>query len=451
MRAETRAGVFAAGWLALSGCATGEIKVGEDSTAATSGDGPTWYQDVAPVVIPNCTGCHYPGGPSFDLTSPATAQSMAGRMAFMTAEGLMPPWAAEPTETCQPTLPWKDDPRLSAEEIALLAAWSEAGAPLGDPADAAPAEAPVVPTLEDADVTLTPVGSYTSGAAADEFWCFVVDPGLSAPRFLDGVEFVADNGPISHHALIMLDANAESDAVAGADGWYECSGGMGISSTQLLATWVPGAQPFEAAEGAGTYIPANSRIVVQMHYHPSGRSGEVDQPGVRLRWMSGVPARYQLTTLIGNFPTEAYGLMDGPDDPGFPLFFIPAGSPDHTETMRYTVPPVDRDLTITHVGAHMHLVGQGMDVRLNGDDCLLSASRYDYNWQRSYEYDVPVDEMPTVRTGDELQIECRYNNSLSNPALEGALDDAGLTEPVDVWLGEGTLDEMCLAMVGFLY
>lgn len=375
---------------------------------------------------------------------------MAGRMAFMVEEGLMPPWAAVPTDDCTPTLPWQDDPRLPADQVAALRAWADAGAPLGDPNTAVDAAAPTSPTLADADLTLSPAGSYTSTAAADEFYCFVVDPELRSPTFINGVEFVVDNTTISHHALVMLDANAESDALAGSDGWYECGGGMGISSTQLLATWVPGAEPFEAVADAGTYIPANARIVVQMHYHPAGRAGEVDQPSVRLRWMSGVPDRYQLTTLIGNFPTEAYGLLDGPNDPGYPIFFIPADVVDHTEAMRYVVPPLDRDLTLTHLGAHMHLVGQGLSVKRD-DDCILSIDRYDYNWQRLYTYDGDLSEMPTVSSGDELLVTCRYNNTTGNPNLVRALEESGLEEPVDVRLGEGTLDEMCLAMVGFLY
>ena len=37
---------------------------------------------------------------------------------------------------------------------------------------------------------------------------------------------------------------------------------------------------------------------------------------------------------------------------------------------------------------------------------------------------------------------------MDNPALVVTLGEVGLTEPQDVSLGEGTLDEMCLAGVG---
>jgi hypothetical protein len=55
-----------------------------------------------------------------------------------------------------------------------------------------------------------------------------------------------------------------------------------------------------------------------------------------------------------------------------------------------------------------------------------------------------------VTGGDLLRLRCRYDNTIKNPFLAKALSDAGLSAPVDVRLGEETLDEMCLGAVGFL-
>ena len=43
---------------------------------------------------------------------------------------------------------------------------------------------------------------------------------------------------------------------------------------------------------------------------------------------------------------------------------------------------------------------------------------------------------------------CTYNNSMSNPFVAAALAEQGLDGPVDVYLGEETLDEMCLGVMG---
>jgi hypothetical protein len=70
------------------------------------------------------------------------------------------------------------------------------------------------------------------------------------------------------------------------------------------------------------------------------------------------------------------------------------------------------------------------------------------NWQRSYQYDAPITESFRVRAGDRVRLRCVYNNTMSNPGVVEMLAEAGLDAPVDVGLGEGTLDEMCLTGVG---
>ena len=59
--------------------------------------------------------------------------------------------------------------------------------------------------------------------------------------------------------------------------------------------------------------------------------------------------------------------------------------------------------------------------------------------------------LPIVRPGDTLRFTCTYDNSLDNDTLVDALSDAGLESPVDVYLGDTTLDEMCLLVLQTLY
>ena len=46
---------------------------------------------------------------------------------------------------------------------------------------------------------------------------------------------------------------------------------------------------------------------------------------------------------------------------------------------------------------------------------------------------------------------CTYDNSMDNPYVQKALQDQNLTSPVDVFLGEQTLDEMCLSALAIVY
>lgn len=78
------------------------------------------------------------------------------------------------------------------------------------------------------------------------------------------------------------------------------------------------------------------------------------------------------------------------------------------------------------------------------DMCLLELPEYSFNWQRFYTYDAPIEELPAIRVGDTLKMRCVFNNSTSNSLLMKALAEQGLKAPIDVKLGDETLDEMCL-------
>jgi hypothetical protein len=107
---------------------------------------------------------------------------------------------------------------------------------------------------------------------------------------------------------------------------------------------------------------------------------------------------------------------------------------------------------------HMHYVGT--DIRLDIErpfsasqpleECLVHTPQWDFNWQRMYTYDTPIDQLPKGKAGDILKLTCHYDNSMGNPFVKKALEEQGLSAPVDVVLGEETLNEMCLAPLGIL-
>lgn len=98
----------------------------------------------------------------------------------------------------------------------------------------------------------------------------------------------------------------------------------------------------------------------------------------------------------------------------------------------------------------MHYVGTDMKISVENaegnDQCLIQTPEWDFNWQRAYFFEGAVEDMPKIYLGDSLTMRCTYDNSLNNPFVRQALDAQGLEEPVDVVLGEETLDEMCLGV-----
>ena len=124
--------------------------------------------------------------------------------------------------------------------------------------------------------------------------------------------------------------------------------------------------------------------------------------------------------------------------------------------MVWTLPSNSAEVRLFEIANHMHIVGSDMLTTIkpaSGADpwCVLHTPGWDFNWQRIYAYDVPIDQSPRLYPGDELHLRCRYDNTLDNPALAAALSEVGLTEPTDVVLGDETLDEMCIGAIGFAY
>lgn len=89
----------------------------------------TYWQDMLPLFEQHCLQCHQAGGiGSFPLDDYAEAKRRAGQIAFVTAARTMPPWSATSDGSCGD---FQGSLVLSDEQIAMIAAWHEAGAQAG--------------------------------------------------------------------------------------------------------------------------------------------------------------------------------------------------------------------------------------------------------------------------------------------------------------------------------
>jgi hypothetical protein len=384
---------------------------------------------------------------------------MAGLLAKRTADRTMPPWNAQSDDTCAPRFPWKGDERLSDAEIALFDAWAKAGAPEGDPKKAPPPKALPSEDLPNLDQELVPAKPFKSSGNNDQYRCFVLDPHIEgAPKFISGTHIVAGDPKVVHHALVYADAKDQASALVGPDGSYDCFGGPGIDAN-LVAAWAPGGRPAELPDGAGLPIEPGTKLVMQIHYHPAGGEG-TDATKVQLRYTKSKPKWGARVDLLGNDDSQdanGDGLQPGDDDPGgVPTFVIPANKKNHVETDVYTIPtfaPGNPALRLYGLATHMHYVGTDMSIEVarkttaNGDpakECLLGTPNWNFNWQRFYFIDQPIESLPELHAGDRLTMRCTYDNSKDNPFVVKALLEQNLPGPKDVVLGETTLDEMCL-------
>ena len=473
---------FVVGWLACSlpllACSSTEDPKGggaagsDNAGGSTGGETPTWHADIAPLVSQHCLSCHTDGGIApFSLESYELAKMWSGSFDGVLASGEMPPFLARETADCKPRFGFQDDLRLTDEEIDLFKRWNEAGNPEGDPQDAAELPAPPELELSDAEVSTSIPAPITVTGPGDRFVCFSLTPdlgplaatGAAATLLGDNVLINAaqihpGNAAIVHHVLVFTDEAGESAALAGDKGYYDCFGGPKLDKPSLVMAWAPGATPLIAPEGVAMVVPTKGRLVMQVHYHPTATAETDSGTSLQLRgYGAGIPTYVSTLKLIGNFANKGEGLQPGPDDDGAPEFRIPAGASNHTESMIYTMPDDAPEFRLWAVGSHMHYVGTDMRIGITraapgsepADECLLDTPNWDFDWQRGYRYDTPIDRAPSVKGGDVLNLRCSYDNSMQNSNVADALSEQGLSEPRDVLLGEETLDEMCLGIFGF--
>lgn len=435
---------------------------------------PTWHQNIAPIMGQHCQGCHRDGGVGpFSLQTYQQTKLWSTALAGIVEQGYMPPFLAETTADCAPRFPFKEDLRVGADKVELLRLWDLAGAPEGDPNAAAPL--PPTPQLElsDAEVSVTIPAPITVEGFDDTFICFSLAPDLTplaatGPEaallgervLLDAVQVHPGNSLIVHHVLVYTDPNGDSATQANEQGYYDCFGGPGVSGGSLVLAWAPGGVPVRAPEGVAMAIPSTGRLVMQVHYHAVGQAQTDSTTSLQLRkYSAGLPEYVATMALMGNSrgaTTGGMGLQPGPGDSAEPEFRIPAGAENHVERMRLAVSENSPELRIWAVGTHMHYVGTDMRIGITraapgeepAEECLLQTPDWDFNWQRGYLYDVPIEQAPSARAGDIIDLRCTYDNSLNNSLVVEALEQQGMTMPQDVLLGESTLEEMCLGVFG---
>lgn len=421
-----------------------------DNLAGPPDEPGTWYGEVGVIVRDKCAGCHHTGGVApFSVEHYGEAYEMAGQMAEAIEDGIMPPWYANDPPDCTPKHPWKSNAKLTDSERHAILSWIDAGTPEGTPRTLPPIE---TTSLENPTHELAPQ-EFVSTGTTDQFVCFLLDPGLDRILWLTGSQLTPSNPQLVHHVNVYLMNEADT-------AWAKSfTGGVGIGKAACdhppglaIQSWLPGNPALILPDTVGIPVPAGTHILTQVHYHPAGAGG-ADTTSIALRLTDERPTWKFDLGVYGNIP-NAPKLQPGPGDPASgPAFVIPANAEDHYEHMVIKHQQDSLDLRVLSVTPHMHLLGTHQQVRLAHEDgreeCLIDSG-WDFDWQRTYTFDAPLDELPHFDTHSTVDLTCRWNNSFSNPELPRLLDDTGFVAPYDVALGQTTAHEMCLADFGLL-
>ena len=387
-------------------------------------------------------GARVNGKAPFTLTTYDDVVTYSEDIKSALTEKRMPPWkpVAGFTEL-------RDSYALSDEDRATVLTWINAGMPQGDPADA-PAPLPVSDSpwqLGDPDMVLTMPEYTPPQRATDTYRCFVLPTGLAENRFISATQALPGNPQITHHVLLFLDEIGEAEKLDGADGQpgYNCFGGPNLTSVVssgsllgapltgtdflhglMLGGWVPGSRARRLPEDIGLPIPKGARIVMQVHYHPSGRPG-TDQTRLGIWFADTTKIAHRLINVpIANM-----------------TFQIPAGAASYTVEAKLTTPLAVKVIT---VAPHMHNLGRQIKVEVQafGRDAktLIRIDDWDFNWQGFYTLAEPA----SVSAFSTVTVTSVYDNSDGNPKNPN-------NPIVPVGWGERTIDEMCLAFIGVIF
>lgn len=384
-------------------------------------EGPvTFAEHVAPILYNNCTACHRPGQVApFPLVTYEDARRWGPDLVDAAKTRRMPPWKASNHGM------FRGERVLKTEEIALLEKWVRAGSPLGDASQAPPppkfAEGWM---LGEPDLVLTAPEYEVAADGDDEYRVFVMPTGLKEDRWVAAVEVRPGNYNVVHHVLGYVDSSGaarrldEKDPLPG----YAARGtGPLVLPSGEMSGWAPGTQPYASPKGVGRFLPKNSDILLEMHYHKNGRR-EKDRTSIGLYFAkTPVTERLQWLSLVNWW------------------FKIPAGEKRHTVVAKHTI---KNDMKLRSIAPHMHLIGREVYVEAELPDrtkkALIDIRDWDFNWQDVYHFREPV----ALPKGTKLTATVVYDNSSGNPMNPNH-------PPRAMKWGEQTTDEMCIVFISY--
>jgi hypothetical protein len=375
---------------------------------------PTFHKDVLPILQNRCQSCHRPGEAApFSLLTYKDARPWAKALKQAVVTSKMPPWNADPSVG-----KWKNDRRLSPEEVKVFSDWADSGAAEGNPKDAKTLAVTFMEGWQigkpDAVLEMAQAYDVPANGVVDYQWIMV--PGFKEDKWIQAFEVRPGNRAVVHHVAAFLrrpGSNWLAGLQPGVPSAKAPGGSEAGSSDGIIAEYVPGIPPLVLPEGYGFKLPAGTDIMLQVHYTPNGKETQ-DTSKVGIVFTKEKP-RYRVMTTA----TASLGLR------------IPPNEANYKANARLLF---GTDVEVLGINPHMHLRGKSAEIRVVYPDGrtedILRVPKYDFNWQLTYEPATPW-KWPA---GTRLEAVSTYDNSANNPSNPDPSKE--------VRWGDQTFDEM---------
>jgi hypothetical protein len=400
----------------------------------------TFSKDVAPIFYKNCASCHRAGEMApMPLLTYQQARPWLRSIRAKVLEGSMPPWSA-----VAPAGTFLNERRLTEAERSTIVAWIDNGALEGDSKDLIPPpQFPAGWTIGTPDAVVAMPREFEVPAAGEiPYQYFQIATNFTEDKWIQAIEIRPGARQAVHHVLVYSRepnptprtpafrvANPESTAARPAVG--EALSRLANASAdrrnaansrgELIATTAPGTNAMAFPEGQSLLIKAGSMLTFQVHYTANGTPAR-DRTSVGFVFAKQAPQREVLTSAFVNA-----------------LFVIPAGAANHRVDSAIEFA---QDARILALFPHTHLRGKSWEYRMTYPDgrseIVLSAPKYDFNWQTYYQFTTPV----TAPKGSRLQATAHYDNSPNNRSNPDP--------KADVRWGDQTWEEMQYTGITFV-
>lgn len=343
----------------------------------------SYTNEIAPILEAKCVSCHQEGSIApFAMDRYEVVKGFAPMIREAVRTDRMPPWDADAHVGT-----FKDDASLTEEQTRTLINWIEAGAPRGEGEDPLAAEKHVAPEwpLGEPDM-IVEIPTYTIPAAGVVDYQYpIVENPLTEGKWVKASTAKVSQRQAVHHILSGLLPKGKTfedsmEALGGTVGGYT----VGMESV---------VQP----DDIGVYIPADQDFGYQMHYTPFGKEVvSAEKIGLYFYDEDELPTlRMRETALVDQF------------------IKIPPRDGNHKEVAYFNFP---HDAILHTAVVHAHYRGTYSKLELQTPDgkreTILNVPFYDFNWQRMYEFEEPLD----IPAGSKLIATYIYDNSARNPA-----------------------------------
>ncbi|MCR5878747.1 redoxin domain-containing protein [Phenylobacterium sp. J367] len=343
----------------------------------------SYAKEIVPILEDKCVACHQQGGIApFAFDSYEKVKGFSPMIRETIRTDRMPPWDVDPKVGH-----FKNDKSLTPAEIKTLVRWIEAGAPRGEGADRLAQVKHVAPDwpLGKPDMVIEIPSFVIPAQGIVDYQYPVMDNPLKEGRWLKASTARVQQRQGVHHILSGYIPPGQ-DKLGGMANWGGSVGGYTVGMESIV-------QP----PGIGSYIPAGGSIGYQMHYTPFGKEvNSTQQIGLYFYKPGEMPDLVMReNTIVQSF------------------IKIPANAEAHEETSYLEFP---HEALLYSAVVHAHYRGTYSNLKIRYPDgtekMLLNVPKYDFNWQRMYEFAEPI----KVPAGSKLIATYIYDNSKRNPA-----------------------------------